>query len=153
MKGNTMSTTLLSTLKFSATKKLRAMPDVVKRRNKLLNKLGEQRSLAQALQTGEQYTPRRLRSFTDADTGARVVKEIPVRIKPWFWTGERGEVMLAIHYGSRTIELQKGKTSVEVGAADNLLNVLDTIISAVQNGELDAQIELTSAKLREGFKH
>jgi hypothetical protein len=153
MKGNTMSTTLLSTLKFSATKKLRAMPDVVKRRNKLLNKLGEQRSLAQALQTGEQYTPRRLRSFTDTDTGARVVKEIPVRIKPWFWTGERGEVMLAIYYGSRTIELQKGKTSVEVGAADNLLNVLDTIISAVQNGELDAQIELTSAKLREGFKH
>jgi hypothetical protein len=82
-----------------------------------------------------------------------VVKEIPVRIKPWFWTGERGEIMLAIHYGSRTIELQKGKTSVEVGTADNLLNVLDTIISAVQNGELDAQIELTSAKLREGFKH
>ncbi len=148
-----MSTTLLSTLKFSAAKKLRAMPDVVKRRNKLLNKLGEQRSLAQALQAGEQYTPRRLRSFKDADTGARVVKEIPVRIKPWFWTGERGEVMLAIHYGSRTIELQKGKTSVEVGTADNLLNVLDTIISAVQNGELDAQIELTSAKLREGFKH
>jgi len=153
MKGNTMSTTLLSTLKFSNTKKLRAMPDVVKRRNKLLIKLGEQRSLAKAHQAGEQYTPRRLRSFTDADTGARVVKEIPVRIKPWFWTGERGEVMLAIHYGSRTIELQKGKTSVEVGTADNLLNVLDTIISAVQNGELDAQIELTSAKLREGFKH
>jgi hypothetical protein len=153
MKGNTMSTTLLSTLKFSNTKKLRAMPDVVKRRNKLLIKLGEQRSLVKAHQAGEQYTPRRLRSFTDADTGARVVKEIPVRIKPWFWTGERGEVMLAIQYGSRTIELQKGKTSVEVGTADNLLNVLDTIISAVQNGELDAQIELTSAKLREGFKH
>ena len=146
-------TALLNTLKLTAARKLRAMPDVVKRRNKLLNKLGEQRALAAAMQTGVHYNPKRLRSFKDAETGARIVKEVPVRIKPWFWTGERGEVMLAIHYGSRTIELQKGKTSVEVGTADNLLNVLDTIISAVQNGELDAQIELTSAKLREGFKH
>ena len=148
-----MSTTLLSTLKFSAAKKLRAMPDVIKRRNKLLNKLGEQRCLAQALKAGEQYTPRRLRSFKDADTGARVVKEIPVRIKPWFWTGERGEVMLSIHYGSRALELQKGKTAVEVGAADNLIKVLDTMIAAVQNGELDTQIASASSRVREGFKH
>ena len=152
MKGHTMSTTHLSTLKFSAARKLRTVPDAVKRRNKLLQKLMEQRSLAAALANGEQYNPRRLRSFTDKDTGTRTVKEVPVRIKPWFWTGEKGETLLAVHYGSRTVELQKGKTAVEVGTADALVGVLDTVIAAVHNGELDAQIEAASTKLRDGFK-
>jgi hypothetical protein len=145
-------TVLLNTLKLTAARKLRAMPDVVKRRNKLLNKLGEQRALAAAMQTGVHYNPKRLRSYKDADTGARIVKEVPVRIKPWFWTGEKGEMLLAVQYGSRQIEFSKGKTAIEVGTETALLNVLDTVIAAVQNGELDVQIESASAKLREGFK-
>ena len=145
-------TALLTTLKLTAARKLRAMPDVVKRRNKLLIKLGEQRALAAAMQSGTHYNPKRLRSFKDADTGARIVKEVPVRIKPWFWTGEKGEMLLAVQYGSRQIELSKGKAAIEVGTEAALLNVLDTVIAAVQNGELDVQIESASAKLREGFK-
>lgn len=145
-------TTLLNTLKLTAARKIRAMPDVVKRRNKLLMKLGEQRALAAAMQSGEHFNPRRLRSFKDADTGARVVKEVPVRIKPWFWTGEKGELLLSVQYGSRQIELSKGKTAIDVGSEANLLTVLDTVIAAVQNGELDVQIESASTKLRDGFK-
>jgi hypothetical protein len=77
---------------------------------------------------------------------------VPVRIKPWFWTGEKGECLLAINYGSRQIELQKGKTAIDVGAVENICAVLDTVIDAVRNGELDTQIESASAKLRDGFK-
>jgi hypothetical protein len=145
-------TTILNTLKLTAARKLRAMPDVVKRRNKLLVKLGEQRALAAAMQTGVHYTPKRLRSYKDADTGARIIKEVPVRIKPWFWTGEKGEMLLAVQYGSRQIELSKGKTAVEVGAAENLGAVLASMIEAVKNGELDVQIEAASVKLRDAFK-
>ena len=117
-----------------------------------LIKLGEQRMLAAAQAQGQHYTPTRFRSFADADTGARVVKQVPVRIKPWFWTGEKGECLLAINYGSKQIELQKGKTAIDVGAVENLCTVLDTVIDAVRNGELDMQIESASAKLRDGFK-
>jgi len=144
--------TLLNTLKLTAARKVRAVPEVVKRRNKLLQKLGEQRALAEALLQGRHYAPKRLRSYKDADTGNRVLKEVPVRIKPWFWTGEKGEVLLAVQYGSRQIELSKGKSAVEVGSESNLLNVLDVLLTAVQNGELDAQIEAASTKLRDGFK-
>ena len=49
-------------------------------------------------------------------------------------------------------ELAKGKTAIEVGAVENLCTVLDTVIDAVRNGELDTQIESASAKLRDGFK-
>ena len=108
--------------------------------------------MAAALQQGQHYAPKRLRSLRDAETGARVVKEIAVRIKPWFWTGEKGECLLAINHGSKQIELQKGKTAIDVGTADNLVTVLETVITAVKNGELDVQIEAASTKLRDGFK-
>ena len=147
-----MSTSILNTLKLTAARKSRALPDVVKRRNKLLQKLMEQRELAAALEQGQHYAPKRLRSLRDDETGARVVKEVAVRIKPWFWTGEKGECLLAVNYGSKQIELQKGKTAIDVGSADNLLTVLETVITAVKNGELDVQIEAASTKLREGFK-
>ena len=147
-----MSAAILNTLKLTAARKTRALPDVVKRRNKLLQKLTEQRDLAAALQQGQHYAPKRLRSLRDAETGTRLVKEVPVRIKPWFWTGEKGECLLAINYGSKQIELQKGKTAIDVGSADNLVTVLETVITAVKNGELDVQIESASSKLRDGFK-
>lgn len=147
-----MSTTILNTLKLTAARKTRALPDVVKRRNKLVQKLTEQRELAAALEQGQHYAPKRLRSLRDAETGTRLVKEVPVRIKPWFWTGEKGECLLAINYGSKQIELQKGKTAIDVGSADNLVTVLEAVITAVKNGELDVQIESASSKLRDGFK-
>ena len=147
-----MSTSILNSLKLTAARKSRALPDVIKRRNKLLLKLVEQRDLAAALQEGHHYAPKRLRSLRDADTGVRIVKEVAVRIKPWFWTGEKGECLLAINYGSKQIELQKGRTAIDVGDAANLVVVLERVIAAVKNGELDAQIEAASSKLREGFK-
>lgn len=142
----------MSTLKLTAARKSRALPEVVKRRNKLLGKLTEQRQLAAALEQGQHYTPKRLRSMIDTETGTRVVKEVAVRIKPWFWTGEKGETLLAINYGSKQIELLKGKTAIDVGDTANLVTVLDTVITAVKSGELDVQIEAASVKLREGFK-
>jgi len=147
-----MSTALLNSLKFTAAKKNRAVPDVVKRRDKLLNKLAEQRQLALAVSQGQHYAPTRLRTLRDAETGSRMVKEVPVRIKAWFWTGDKGETLLAIKYGSRQIELQKGKSAIDVGGAPNLVPTLDTVIAAVKAGELDAAIEAVSAKVREGFK-
>jgi hypothetical protein len=48
--------------------------------------------------------------------------------------------------------LVKGKTAVEVGDQANLCTVLDVVIAAVKNGELDVQIESASTKLRDGFK-
>jgi hypothetical protein len=147
-----MSTSILNSLKLTAARKSRLQPVAIKRRNKLLQKLAEQRDLALALEQGQHYAPKRLRTLRDAETGARIVKEVAVRIKPWFWTGDKGECLLAINYGSKQIELQKGKTAIDVGGSANLLNVLETVIAAVKNGELDSQIEVASSKLREGFK-
>ncbi len=147
-----MSTSALATLKLTTARKPRALPDVVKRRNKLLQKLTEQRELALAQIEGRMYTPKRLRTLRDAATGERTVREMPVRIKAWWWTGEKNETLLSIFYGSKTLELAKGKTAIEVADNKQLVSVLDTVISATQNAELDALIEVASIKLRDGFK-
>lgn len=142
----------LAALKLTTARKPRALPEVVKRRSKLLGKLAEQKELAIAMAQGRNYTPMRLRTVLDAASGRRVVRELPVRIKPWWWIGERGETLLSIHYGSRILELAKGKTAVEVANTATMADVIDVIMHAVQNNELDAQIESASVKLRAGFK-
>ena len=146
-----MSPRSLAALKLTTARKPRALPDVVKRRNKLLSKLKEQRELALAQSEGRTYVPRRLRTMRDAD-GNTTVREIPVRIKAWWWTGEKNETLLSVFYGSKTLELGKGKTAVEIANPRELVNVLDVLIIATQNAELDAQIDTASNKLREGFK-
>ena len=145
-------TLLLASLKLTAARKPRALPDVVKRRQKLLRKLGEQRELATAQAEGRSYAPSRLRTVKDAQTGERVVREMPVRIKAWWWTGEKGETLLSVFYGSKTLELGKGKTAIEVANVKDIAGVLDVLINATQNAELDTQIENASVKLRDGFK-
>jgi len=139
-------------LKLTAARKPRALPDVIKRRNKLLVKLSEQRELALAQAEGRLYTPKRLRTVRDTTTGERTVREMPVRIKAWWWTGEKNETLLSIFYGSKTLELAKGKTAIEFADSKQLVSVLDTVITATQNAELDVLIEAASVKLRDGFK-
>jgi hypothetical protein len=92
------------------------------------------------------------RSVKDSSTGLRKQVEVPKRIKPWWFQSETGKVCVAIKYGSCTIELTKGKPSVEVGSAEELVKALTAIKAAVQAGELDAQIETASGSLRAGFK-
>ncbi|WP_310644910.1 DUF6641 family protein [Limnohabitans sp.] len=147
-----MSTSALATLKLTTARKPRALPDVVKRRNKLLNKLNEQRELALAQLEGRMYMPKRLRTLRDAATGERTVREMPVRIKAWWWTGEKNETLLSVFYGSKTLELAKGKTAIEIADSKQLVSALDTVIAATQNAELDVLIEAASVKLRDGFK-
>ena len=141
----------LAALKLTNARKPRVIPDVIKRRAKLLRKLGEQRELALAHSEGRTYAPKRLRTVKDKETGERTVRETPVRIKTWWWTGEKGETLLSIQYGSKTLEIAKGKPAIEVASAGDLVNVLDVVIDAVQSGELDAQMEAASTKLRDGF--
>ena len=62
-------------------------------------------------------------------------------------------VCLQVRYGTRVLDLAKGKNSIEVGTVAELITVLQTVKSAVEAGELDAQIEAASAAVRERFAH
>lgn len=142
----------LSSLKLVAAKKPQQMPAIQLRRNKLSNKLWEQIQLAKSQISGEPYVVTRFRSIADPATGVRKQIESPKRIRPWWFTSDLGKVCLSVRYGSWTLELAKGKSSVEVGSASELIAALETIKLAVEAGELDSQIEIASAGLKSGFK-
>jgi len=142
----------LSTLKLVAVKKPSHMPAIVIRRNKLSSKLWEQIQLAKSQLDGTPFVVMKYRSMVDRETGLRKQVELPKRIKPWWFQSEQGKVCVSVKYGSWTIELAKGKPSVEVANAQDLIKTLETIKSAVEAGELDVQIEMASAHLRSGFK-
>ena len=142
----------LSTLKLVAVKKPSHMPAIVIRRNKLSSKLWEQIQLAKSQVDGTPFVVTKYKSMIDRETGLRKQVEMPKRIKPWWFQSEQGKVCVSVKYGSWTIELAKGKPSVEVASAQDLIKTLETIKTAVEAGELDTQIETASASLRSGFK-
>jgi len=143
---------VLNSLKLVAVKKPRNIPAIVTRRNKLSSKLWEQINLAKSQMDGKPFVVMKYRSVKDPATGLRKQVEVPKRIKPWWFQSEQGKVCVSVKYGSWTIELAKGKPSVEVASGEELVNALTAIKQAVEAGELDQQIEIASSSLRSGFK-
>ena len=140
----------LNALKLSTAKKSLTTTPVVHRRNKLGKKLWEQIQLAQAHLAGKQFTTTRFQTLRDED-GVRRSVEVPKRVRAWWWNSDNGKIALNVRYGARVVELAKGKSTIEVAAPTDLIPTLELIKKAVEVGELDAQIESASIKLRDGF--
>ena len=73
------------------------------------------------------------------------------RVKEWFWINDAGKINLAVRYGSKVLELAKGKNAIELTSGDELIAALHALKSAALAGELDTQIEAASGALRAGF--
>jgi hypothetical protein len=142
----------LDGLKLTAAKKPINIPAIVIRRNKLSNKLWEQIQLAKSHIDGTPFVVTKFRTIKDKETGLRRQVEVPKRIREWWFKNDAGKVCVSIRYGAKVIELAKGKHSVEVENAQALVKALEAIKSAVEIGELDAQIETASGALKLGFK-
>ena len=142
----------LAKLKLVNSKRSRTVSPTVHRRNKLIAKIAEQIELATAQKEGRLYVPKKLKTVTNADTGERRTIETTKRVKEWFWTTDSGKINFSVRYGSKVIELAKGKNAVEVANKGELIDSLTLIKDAVLAGELDVQISAASDKLRDGFK-
>ncbi len=78
--------------------------------------------------------------------------EVARRVNGWWWT-EGNRILLQLKYGTRVLLLNgKDKNTIEVGSGDELIKVLELVKTSVNNGELDAAIEVASVKVRERFK-
>jgi len=145
---------ILSNLKLVVSKKIKGNSPVIQRRFKLSNKISEQIQLAQAQKEGKTYSPTRLKTYTNKETGERKTIESPKRIRQWWHVvADSGKINLILKYGSKQISLDaKGtKNAIEVSNGDELLSALESLKLAVEQGELDAQIETVSGALRAGF--
>jgi hypothetical protein len=129
----------LNSLKLVAAKRPQTASPIVHRRNKLSNQIWEQIELARASAEGKTFAPIRMRNVKDKLTGERKTIEAAKRVKQWWFVADNGKVCLQVRYGTRVLELAKGKNSIEVGSGNELLSVLETVKKCVENGELDTQ--------------
>jgi len=141
----------LNTLKLTDAKKPNQVPQVLQRRNKLAKRVWQQIELAKAHEQGTQFRITKFKSYTDSETGLRKQIETQILVKQWWFTTDAGKLAISVRYGSKVLELAKGKYAVEVAHEKDLAKTLDTIKSAVLAGELDTQIATASVNLRKGF--
>ncbi len=142
----------LNNLKLVASKKHITASPIVHRRNKLVAKLHEQLELCEAQKSGNTYAPKKLKTFTNKQTGERMTTEVVKRVKEWFWIGDNGKINLAVKYGAKTLPLnKKGANAIELASGDELITTLKTLKAAVLEGELDEAITAVSTATRQAF--
>ena len=140
----------IAKLKLVASKRERNLSPIIVRRNKLAAKIEEQLQLATAQKEGRLYAPKRIKNVTNAE-GERVAVETTKRVKEWYWTTPANKINLCVRYGSKTLELSKGKNAIELSSGEELLSTLSMLKDAIIAGELDDAITNASDNLRAGF--
>ena len=141
----------LSALKLVQAKREKANSPQHSRRQKLSTKLAEQIQLAKAQQSGAEFSPVRVRTVKDEVTGQNRKVEVPKKLKPWWWTDEKGKLCITVRYGARTLEIVEGKNAIETDNIADVITSLQVIRSAVDSGELDKRIDAVMGQVKEGF--
>jgi hypothetical protein len=76
--------------------------------------------------------------------GEKTAIEKHQRILPWWRIAPNGSFVFFIRAGQKPVEFEKGKSAVAVPSLDKLPSMIDTLITAVRNGELDEQLAQAS---------
>ena len=109
------------------------------RRTKIIARLEEQKRLH-----ADPTYVRSARSWKKNETGERTVVEKRQRVSPWWASTPDGKHVFFIRSGWKTVEFERGKSGIAVSSLDKLSSIIDTVIAAVRNGELDAQLAQVS---------
>jgi hypothetical protein len=132
----------LKSLTFTALPKPSINP-TLDRRAKIVARLEEQ----QRLLADPQYM-RIVRSWAKDDSGQRTAIEKKQRVLPWWTSTPSGSYAFFVRAGWKPIEFEKGKSAIAVPSLDKLPSIIETVITAVRNGELDSQLAQASAQAK-----
>jgi hypothetical protein len=131
---------VIKPLSFTSVPKIQNDPSRA-RRERLVERLREQKELVSnpsIVRTNQRIVRK---------DGAKTIVEIQQKVRPWWRSDEKGQVVFFIRIGWRLLEFEKGKAGVVVGAKEKLPTVIDLLISAVDKGELDGVLEANSQRV------
>ena len=145
---------IVTNLKLITTVKSNATSPVLQRRSKLLAKVQEQLDMYEAKRNQVPFTPKRIKTVVNKETGERTTVETIKRVKEWFWITEDGKINLAVKYGAKTLILdkKKGSNAIELMNGTALIGTLHKLKEAVIAGEFDDAISEVSDATRKAFK-
>lgn len=110
-------------------------------RRRLAEALSLQIDIATADAAGQSFK-RLHQKWVKGDDGERELRNVPIAIRRWWWSDDKGVTYVTLKHGSKIIELAPGKNAIEVGPADQLPKQLTALREAVLAGELDEQARL-----------
>jgi hypothetical protein len=128
---------ILKSLTFTALPQPGTNP-TLDRRTRMIERLEEQKRLL----NDPGYT-RTVRTWVKKD-GEKTAIEKHQRILPWWRIAPNGSFVFFIRAGQKPVEFEKGKSAVAVPSLDKLPSMIDTLMTAVRNGELDEQLAQAS---------
>jgi hypothetical protein len=123
----------IKSLTFTTLPKIGANP-VLDRRTKMIARLEEQKLLLK-----DPNHIRTVRTWVKKE-GQLVPVDKQQRVSPWWRVNANGSFVFFIRLGSKPIEFEKGKNAIAVPSLDKVPIVIDILINAVRNGELDEQL-------------
>jgi hypothetical protein len=123
----------LKSLTFTTIPKIVANP-TLDRRSKIIAHLEEQKLLL----NDPKYV-RNVRTWVKKD-GRLTPIDRQQRILPWWRVNTDGSYVLFVRWGGKPIEFEKGKNGIAIPSLNKIPLVIDILIAAVRNGELDAQL-------------
>lgn len=142
---------ILKTLKLSAATPTNPGASEFSFREKPLRYLGEQKALVEAQIAGTDFTATRMVTRTN-EAGEKVRVEAPRHVRKGWFTDASGKMFFQLRYGSRPIELAKGKNAIEVEGLADIPGIIGSITNAINAGELDTQLAAARDARRANFK-
>jgi len=92
----------------------------------------------------------KIRNVRCKETNRVIREEYDKKVNRW-WFEEKGKIYLQVKYGTSIIELRKNKPSIEVKGIDELREVLEKLITAIEDGEIDIVLREVGVKIRKKF--
>ena len=126
----------LRSLTFTTVPKIGANP-ALDRRTNIIARLEEQKLLL----NDPNYT-RTVRTWVKKD-GQLMPVDKPQRILPWWRVNADGSYVFFVRSGPKPIQFEEGKNAIAIPSLDKIPLVIDMLITAVRNGELDEQLAQT----------
>ena len=126
----------ISTLKLTEYKPQQVGSVAFLRRRKLLEKVEQQIRLA----TNPDFVATKA-VWVQGEDGIERKVEVEKRVKRWWTENLDGTLTLTVRYGSKPIELTKGKNGISLASKDELGKVLAGLKQAVFDGELDSLLQ------------
>ena len=89
-----------------------------------------------------------MRAWSKNEAGEKSLVETKQRVLPWWAVQANGSYAFFIRSGWKPLEFEKGKAAIAVPSLEKLPTIIDTLITAVRNAELDEQLAQGSAQAR-----
>ena len=135
---------VLNKLNFTNVVRVNDKNPILQRRSKLISAINQQLNAHSSALKDEVYTVTKKSFVKDAD-GKRIKVDKEIEVKHWFFETDN-KWFVQCKYGTKVLLLNGKDNAVSVANIKDVANVLRTLQTAVENGELDTAIETAMSK-------